>query len=195
MGAGSPTFFVDAVCLRGAGKAPCGNRIRFAVMDRMTSEMLDREIEARIEALGFELVELERAGSKARPILRIRVDKEGTAPEKGVTLEDCTRVSREVEAFLDAKEDLSERYVLEVSSPGIERPLVKARDYERFAGKDVAIKTSHSVGTLGKRVEGVLRGLSSADEVEVEIGSEVVRIPRNDIKKAHLVFRWKEAKK
>jgi ribosome maturation factor RimP len=161
----------------------------------MADEALDTEIETRIEALGYELVELERTGSKARPILRIRVDKEGTTPEKGVTVEDCTRVSREVEAFLDAKEDLSERYVLEVSSPGIERPLVKARDFERFAGKDVAIKTSHTVGDLGKRVEGVLRGLSSNDEVELEIKKEIVRIPRNEIKKAHLVFRWNEAKK
>ena|SRR5687768_14733653 len=158
-------------------------------------EALDREIETRIEALGFELVELERAGSKARPILRIRVDKPGTTPEKGVTLEDCTKVSRDVEAFLDAKEDLSERYVLEVSSPGIERPLVKPRDYERFAGKDVAIKTSQSVGVRGKRVEGVLRGLSGNDEVELEVEKEIVRIPRTDIKKAHLVFRWNEAKK
>ena len=158
-------------------------------------EALDREIEKRIEALGFELVELERAGSKARPILRIRVDKPATTPEKGVTLEDCTKVSRDVEAFLDAKEDLSERYVLEVSSPGIERPLVKPRDYERFAGKDVAIKTSQSVGVRGKRVEGVLRGLSGNDEVELEVEKEIVRIPRTDIKKAHLVFRWNEAKK
>ena len=158
-------------------------------------EALDREIEKRIEALGFELVELERAGSKARPILRIRVDKPNTTPEKGVTLADCTRVSRDVEAFLDAKEDLSERYVLEVSSPGIERPLVKPGDYERFAGKDVAIKTSQSVGERGKRVEGVLRGLSGNDEVELEVEKEIVRIPRTDIKKAHLVFRWNEAKK
>ena len=158
-------------------------------------EALDREIEKRIEALGFELVELERAGSKARPILRIRVDKPGTTPEKGVTLEDCTKVSRDVEAFLDAKEDLSERYVLEVSSPGIERPLVKPHDFERFAGKDIAIKTSQSVGERGKRVEGVLRGLSGNDEVELEVEKEIVRIPRTDIKKAHLVFRWNEAKK
>ena len=161
----------------------------------MADEALDREIETRIEALGYELVELERAGSKARPILRIRVDKEGTTPENGVTLEDCRLVSRDVEAFLDAKEDLSERYVLEVSSPGIERPLVKPRDFERFAGKDVAIKTSQSVGDLGKRVEGVLRGLSNNDEVELEIKNEIVRIPRKEIKKAHLVFRWNEAKK
>ena len=179
----------------GALKAPCGDRIRFAVMGRMVDERLDREIETRIEALGFELVELERAGSKARPILRIRIDKEGTTPEQGVTLEDCTKVSRGVEEFLDAKEDLSERYVLEVSSPGVERPLVKPRDFERFAGKDVAVKTGHAVGDRGKRVEGVLRGLSGNDEVKIEVGNDVIRIPRSDIKKAHLVFRWNEAKK
>ena len=156
---------------------------------------MDREIEGRVEALGYELVDLERAGSKTRPILRLRIDRAESAPERGVTVEDCVRVSREVEAFLDEREDLSERYVLEVSSPGLERPLVKARDFERFAGKEVAVKTSHPVGQLGKRVEGVLRGLTPSDEIELEIENEIVRIARGDIKKAHLVYRWDENRK
>lgn len=159
----------------------------------MADEVLDREIESRVEALGYELVDLERAGSSTRPILRLRIDKLGATDDKGVTLDDCTHVSREVEVYLDAREDLSEKYVLEVSSPGVERPLTKARDFERFAGKEVAIKTSNPVGDLGKRVEGVLLGLKQ-DEVEVKVKDNVVRIPRGNIKRANLVFRWDDKK-
>ena len=161
----------------------------------MADESLDGEIEARVEALGYELVELERSGSKTRPILRLRIDKPADAAEAGVSVEDCTRVSRDVEEFLDAREDIGERYVLEVSSPGLERPLVKRRDFERFAGKEISVKTSHAVGDLGKRVEGVLKGIADDDRIQLEIKGATVEIPRDDIKKANLVFRWDGTKK
>lgn len=156
----------------------------------MADDALEREIEARVGELGFELIELERAGSKTRPILRLRIDREGSAPGQGVSLDDCARVSRGVESYLDERDDLSENYVLEVSSPGVERPLVKRHDFERFAGQEVAIKTAHPVGELGKRVEGVLRGISAEDRVQIEVGERTVEISRADIKNAHLVFRW-----
>jgi ribosome maturation factor RimP len=161
----------------------------------MADDSLDVEIEARVEALGYELVELERSGSKTRPILRLRIDRQADAAEAGVTVEDCTRVSRDVEAFLDAREEIGERYVLEVSSPGLERPLVKRRDFERFAGKEITVKTSHAVGELGKRVEGVLKGIADDDRIQLEIKGATVAIPRDDIKKANLVFRWDGTKK
>lgn len=161
----------------------------------MADEALDGEIEARVEALGYELVELERSGSKTRPILRLRIDKPADAVEAGVTVEDCMKVSRDLEAMLDAKEDIGERYVLEVSSPGLERPLVKRQDFERFAGKEIAVKTSHAVGELGKRVEGVLRGIADDGRVRIEVKGATVEIPRDDIKKANLVFRWDGTKK
>jgi ribosome maturation factor RimP len=157
-------------------------------------EALEREIEALVEALRFELVELESVGSKTRPILRLRIDHQSPASGQGVTLGDCARVSRAVEGFLDDRGDIGERYVLEVSSPGVERPLVKQRDYQRFAGKEVAIKTSQPVGDLGKRVEGVLRGIDG-DRVQLEVSGRTVEIRREDIKKAHLVYRWDEGRK
>jgi ribosome maturation factor RimP len=156
----------------------------------VADDAFEREIEARVGELGFELVELERAGSKTRPILRLRIDREGSAPGQGVSLEDCARVSRAVESYLDEREELSERYVLEVSSPGIERPLVKRQDFERFAGQEVAIKTAQPVADLGKRVEGVLRGIGADDRVQLEVSGRTVEIARAEIKKAHLVFRW-----
>ena len=92
---------------------------------------LERELETRIEALGYELVDLETAGSKTRPLLRLRIDRPGSEPGKGVTVDDCTRVSRALQQYLDEQQDLGDRYVLEVSSPGIERPLVIGTSYER----------------------------------------------------------------
>jgi ribosome maturation factor RimP len=158
-------------------------------------QALEREIESRVESLGFELVDVEVAGSKTRPILRLRIDRTDSTDQSAVSLEDCTRVSRAVESFLDENEDLSERYVLEVSSPGVERPLVKPRDFERFAGKEVSIKTSHAVGDRGKRIDGVLVGLKGDEEVEVKVGNDVVSVKRSDIKKAHLVYKWEDNKK
>jgi ribosome maturation factor RimP len=156
----------------------------------MEREALERELETRIGALGYELVELETAGSTSRPLLRLRIDRPGSEPGKGVTVDDCTRVSRALQQYLDEQPEMGDRYVLEVSSPGIERPLVRSTDYERFAGREVAVKARSSIGPHGKRVEGVLLGLQSG-EVRVELPSkEVVSIPQDDVVRAHLIFRW-----
>lgn len=158
-------------------------------------ETLEREVETRVEALGYEFVELERAGSKARPILRVRIDVPGSEPGKGVSVDDCTRVSRALEPYLDEAPDLSENYVLEVSSPGIERPLVRPRDYARFAGQVVAVKTSAPIGEKKqKRFEGELLGIveeGGPERVRLRLESgDVLEIPRAQIARAHLVFRW-----
>lgn len=157
-------------------------------------DALQQDIEMRVEALGFEVVELTQAGAKTRPILQIRIDRVNAAPTELISVDDCARVSRDVEALLDERPDLGERYVLEVSSPGLERPLTKPRDFERFAGKQVAIRTTHAVGDLGKRVEGVLLGISNGDVVRLDVNGQVLEIERSDIKKAHLVFTWDDAK-
>src|SRR5438105_14841309 len=122
-------------------------------------DRLEHDLEARVEALGYEFVELERAGSKARPILRVRIDLPDSKPGHGVSVDDCTKVSRALEVFLEEQGTVPEHYVLEVSSPGIERPLVRRRDYERFRGQPVALKATTPVGERGKRVEGELLGV------------------------------------
>jgi len=159
----------------------------------MEDKALEREIEQQVEALGFELVEAERSGSKTRPLLRLRIDRPDSEPGKGVSLDDCAAVSRAVERYLDERQDLGERYVLEVSSPGIERPLVKARDFQRFAGKLVALKTQNPIEKHGKRIEGVLLGLDEADRVRLEMpDGGVVIVPRNEVVRAKLVFKWED---
>jgi ribosome maturation factor RimP len=157
-------------------------------------DALAREVEDRVTRLGFEFVELERAGSKSRPILRVRIDLPGSEPGHGVSLADCSRVSRELESFLDGDERVGGRYVLEVSSPGVERPLVRPVDFERFTGREVALLGRTLLAGRSRRLEGELLGLSGsgADEVielKLEDG-DVVRIPRASVTRAHLVFHW-----
>jgi ribosome maturation factor RimP len=166
----------------------------------MMAADLNTIVADRVEALGYELVEVERAGSAARPILRVRIDVAGGSdPDPGsggVTVEDCTRVSRALEEFLDESPDVAERYVLEVSSPGVERPLVRRRDYERFAGREVSVKTTVKLPNGSRRAEGELVGLIEADGTEQvrlrQKDGTHVDIPRDDIARAQLIFRWKD---
>jgi ribosome maturation factor RimP len=155
---------------------------------------LEREIEAHVAGLGFELVEMERAGSKARPILRLRVDRPDSEPGRGVSLEDCRVVSRALESLLEESRQVPERYVLEVSSPGVERPLVRPRDYVRFRGSEVAVLGRTELRPGHKRVEGELLGLQgAAGEERVRLrtkdGAEL-EIPLDATKKVHLIYRW-----
>ena len=155
------------------------------------------QLEARVEDLGFELVDAEWAGSARRPILRIRVDVPEGADRPGVNVDDCAAVSRGLEAWLDGLEAMPERYVLEVSSPGVDRPLVRARDFRRFAGERVAVKGHDVLAGRARRLEGELLGLDGDDgedgaRVRLRLpGGDEVEIPRSEIAGAHLVFEWK----
>lgn len=163
----------------------------------MSDEMLERQLEQRIEALGYELVELERAGSKARPILRVRIDRPGSpADNSGITVEDCSTVSRALESYLEDDAGIAERYTLEVSSPGVERPLVRPADYERFKGQEVALRGHRVLAERARRLEGELlgreeRGGREFIRLKLTDGTEV-EVPREDVARAHLVFRWKD---
>src|SRR5690554_4891152 len=148
----------------------------------MAEQSLEEALEERIERLGFELVELERAGSKNRPVLRVRVDRPDAEPGAGVSVDDCAKVSRALEEHLDVREGLNPRYVLEVSSPGVERPLVRTRDFERFRGHEIAVRGYAPLAGRGRRLQGELLGLEEGADGEavrlrLEDGEEVV-IPR-----------------
>ena len=157
---------------------------------------VERVLESVVEDLGFELVDVRWGGSGKRPVLRIRIDCVDSSPENGVTVGDCAKVSRAFEAWLDEHEALSERYVLEVSSPGVERRLKKARDFDRFSGEKVVIKGREVLAGRSHRLEGELLGLEGnvegpeAIRLRLVDGDEVV-VPRSDIRDAHLVFTWK----
>ncbi|MEQ1856934.1 MAG: ribosome maturation factor RimP [Longimicrobiales bacterium] len=157
---------------------------------------IERELAGRVEDLGYELVEVHWGGSGQRPQLKLRIDRRDAAPGTGVTVDECARVSRALEPWLDEHEALSERYVLEVSSPGVERPLVRGRDFERFRGERVAVAGKELLAGLATRLEGELLGLESegleseAVRLRLPDGREV-SVPRSQIRKANLVFEWK----
>ena len=163
----------------------------------MPGTSLADEIARQVEAMGLEVVELEQAGNAVRPILRLYIDRPDSVPgvgETGVSVADCATVSRALEPMLDAREDLSDRYVLEVSSPGVERPLVRLRDYTRFAGQDVAVRGKAPLAGRAKRLEGTLggvRGEPGSEQVALRLpDGEEVEIPLSEIDRANLVYRW-----
>jgi ribosome maturation factor RimP len=154
------------------------------------------ELESRVEAMGMEMVEMEWGGSAVRPILRLRVDHPESRPGAGVTVGDSARVSRMLEEWLDEHPKVPERYVLEVSSPGVERMLRRKRDFVRFIGAEVRIKGAASAGRKSRTVQGILNEVVERDEgfgvvVRSKDGTEV-SIPEGEIAQANLVFRWNE---
>lgn len=154
----------------------------------MADSSLEHELERRVEALGFEFVHLETAGNSARPILRLRIDRPDSQPGRGVTLEECSAVSRALERYLDELPELSDTYVLEVSSPGLERPLTRARHFQRFLGREARFRTA------GERLQGTLLGVEGdAGEERVLVrrsdGAELT-IPLADVQNANLIHRW-----
>lgn len=110
----------------------------------MKVEGLEDKLRALAEPLltdlGFELVDVVFATEYGRKVLRFFIDKPG-----GVTLDDCTQASRELSTLLDVEDPIPQRYTLEVSSPGLDRPLVKEKDFIRYAGKKVRIKTKEPI--------------------------------------------------
>jgi ribosome maturation factor RimP len=160
----------------------------------MPANPLADAIEQQVEAMGLEVVELEQAGNAARPILRLYIDRPDSVPgegQTGVSLADCAAVSRALEPMLDAREDLSDRYVLEVSSPGVERPLTKPRDYTRFAGLEVALKGKAALAGRAKKLQGTLVGLRGEERAVLRLeGGEELEIPLSEIDRANLVYRW-----
>jgi ribosome maturation factor RimP len=155
------------------------------------------ELDRRIEALGLELVEAEWGGTPRRPHLRLRVDFPDSGPGRGVTVADCARASRALEEWLDGHPALPERYVLEVSSPGVERPLIRERDFARFSGQEVRVRAKGK--KTPRNLEGVLeevRGLEEGKGFEIALrltGGDLVKVTEKEIIRANLVFRWGDA--
>jgi ribosome maturation factor RimP len=148
-------------------------------------ELLDRLwklLEPVVESRGLELLEVEFQRETRGWVLRLYIDRE----EGGVTLDDCTAVSREVGDLLDVKDPIDHPYHLEVSSPGLDRPLRRPKDFQRWAGHRVRIMVS---GPRKKTIQGVLSGLQD-ETVEIETALGPQRVPLKDIAKARLVYEW-----
>ncbi len=155
------------------------------------TEQIENLVQPILEDLGCELVDLEYQREQRGWILRFFLDKEG-----GINLDDCAAASREISSLLDVENIISTAYNLEVSSPGVERPLKKAKDFERFAGQVVKIKTLDAIdpdasGKNKKTFVGILSGFDE-DSVLLKIkkSTEDIRIPLRQIDKANLKFEF-----
>ena len=148
------------------------------------NESLEAVVSSELDSIGFDLVELRKGGSKSRPLFEVRIERrDGVA----VSVDDCARASRAVEARLEGSGLVPERYVLQVSSPG-DRPLRTAAEWERFVGRWVSVLAPEH----GGRFEGKLTGVSggSGDEIAaIEIDGKMRDVPLAKVKEARLAFR------
>lgn len=142
---------------------------------------LDKLFEPVVESMGYELVGVEFLGGGGHGTLRVYIDR-----EDGVNLDDCAAISHQISGILDVEEPIKQAYDLEVSSPGIDRPMFKLADFERFVGKTARIKLT--VGLLGRRnFKGELQGVVDSKLVIIEVDGELYDLPYADIDKANLV--------
>ena len=165
------------------------------VVRKNMSEALQDIVTKELAALGLELFELRSGGTKNRPLLDVRIER--TDGEK-ITVDDCARASRAIEAKLDEGNAVgTTRYVLEVSSPGVERPLRNAGDWKRFVGRDAVVTAdsteadSQALSSREVRIAGV-EGDPGQEIVVVEDASgAALRVPLAAVRKARLAFNWK----
>lgn len=136
-----------------------------------------------IEANNFELVDVEYVKEGSNWYLRFYIDKEG-----GISVDDCEIVSRALSDKLDEKDFIDEAYILEVSSPGLGRPLKKPKDFERSIGKEVEIKTYKAINRQ-KDFEGTLVRYDE-NQVVISIDDEEVAFDRSDIALVRLAFEF-----
>ena len=152
----------------------------------MLSDSLVEAFRIRLEEIGFDLADLRIGGTSGRPLVQVRIDWPPVDPERRVTVEDCARASRELEAWLDHGGPLGPRYQLEVSSPGLERPIRWHRHWVRFVGRDVTAKLE-GLGRVRARIVAV------PDEATVVLqpqGGEPRPVALATIREARLALDW-----
>jgi ribosome maturation factor RimP len=152
---------------------------------------MPKEIVDRVSAIadpilsneGMELVELEYRRESKGWVLRLYIDKEG-----GVTLDDCTRISQEVGRSLDVENFISTPYTLEVSSPGLARPLKKEKDFMKYRNHMVKVKTIDPIENR-RQFKGKLLGITE-NRIEIAMDGGVFQILLSNVAKANLEIDW-----
>ena len=145
----------------------------------MLRDTLETRLAPLVEGLGYELWELEYSPGRGNGFLRLYIDAAA-----GITLDDCERVSRAVSEVLDAEDPIPGQYTLEVSSPGLERPLRTAEHFARFVGETVSVETVQAIEGR-RRFKGALTAAGTGT-VEVEVDGKRWKLPISGIRKAHL---------
>jgi ribosome maturation factor RimP len=167
-----------------------GPLARFLLPERRLTDLIakaaiDRRLAAIvapvIEGMGFELVRLRLMGGK-RAVLQIMAER----PEGGIEIEDCARISRALGAVLDVEDPISGEYTLEVSSPGIDRPLTRLKDFARYEGYEAKLETQEAIDGR-RRFKGELAGVQDG-EVLIEIPEGVIGLGFDMLADAKLVL-------
>lgn len=147
---------------------------------RHAPENIQAIVEPVVTSLGYELVGVEYLVQGRSGLLRVYIDT-----ESGITLDDCQRVSHQLSGVLDVEDIIKGRYQLEVSSPGLDRPLFTAEHFQRFKGHKAKLKLA--VPREGQRkFSGTLNGIEG-DQVKLEVNGEEILLPLSAIDKANLI--------
>ena len=145
-------------------------------------DRIERMLAPSIEAMGYRIVRVLMSG-RQRPVLQVMAERADGQP---MSVEDCAQISRTVSALLDVEDPIASAYTLEVSSPGIDRPLVKPEDYTRFAGFTARLETKAALGGR-RRFKGKLVGLAEGGHVRLIEDTGEIDVPLHEIQKARLV--------
>ncbi len=144
-------------------------------------ELVTSLVGPTISALGLELWGIEHLSQGKYSLIRIYIER-----EKGVSIEDCEKVSRQVSALLDVEEPISGEFTLEVSSPGLDRPLFNVRQFEQFTGSEVRFRTRKPIEGR-RKFKGCIEGVSG-EVVSVQVEGKKFQFQQSDIEKANIVF-------
>ena len=145
--------------------------------------LVEQLIAPTLEAMGYDLVRVRLSGGKQRRRLQVMAER---IDESGMTVDDCADISRAVSVLLDTEDPIPGSYDLEVSSPGIDRPLTRPRDFERFAGHEAKIELRDAIDGR-RRFRGLLRGLEDGN-VLLELDDDIAKLPCDEIETAKLML-------
>lgn len=147
-----------------------------------SADHIERMIAPAVESMGYEIVRVQLTGAR-RVALQVMAERKDGAP---MSVDDCADISRAVSALLDVEDPVPGPYTLEVSSPGIDRPLVKRGDFERFAGFEATVETRRPIDGR-RRFRGTLLGIAD-DAVRIALPEGEWRVPFAEIHRAKLVL-------
>ena len=151
------------------------------------TDSLHAKFDTIVNPMGYGIVRVQINGM-VRKTLQVMIER---LDEQSITVEDCATVSRTLSVHLNVEDPISGHYVLEISSPGLERPLIQPKDYKRFLGMEIVVKTVLPVGNR-KMFRGTLEtasddGVSLGLKHPLDSGSDRIEIRYGDIRQAHLV--------
>jgi ribosome maturation factor RimP len=182
-----PAFFVTQN--QPANQFTSGQRNAVMKNAKAIEDKITDLVTGDLAAMGYELVRVQMTSGGRYATLQVMAER---IDGKAMTVEDCVTISRAASAKLDETDPMGDRYTLEVSSPGIDRPLVRLKDFERFTGHVARIELSAPLNGKGpKRFEGsIMRVTGNAADAEIELETETgaVRVALNAIKRARLVL-------